>query len=636
MFVDQLAALSDAGVSIWLDDLSRQRLASGSLDRLVRDDHVVGVTTNPTIFASGISRGDAYDAQIAELALRGVEVSEALRTLTTFDVRWACDVLRPVYDGTDGVDGRVSIEVDPRLAHDTAATIAEARALWWLVDRPNLFIKIPAVRQGVPAIAACLAEGISINVTLIFSLARYHEVTEAFLNGLERAVAAGRDPARIHSVASLFVSRVDREVDARLDAIGTSGAAALRGRAAIANARLAYADYERVFSSPRWAPLHAAGARLQRPLWASTGVTDPAYRDTHYVVDLIAPGVVNTMPEDTLRAVADHADVPGHDTIRGHYHDAHQVLDGLHRVGVDYDDVVATLEEQGVPPWPPASPPASAPRPRPASNGEHHDRRHEHEHARHRRGRPGRGRGRDDVARGGLRRGIVLIGAEDDAPYNRPPLSKEYLQGTAARDTIDVHPHQWYVDNHVDLRLGVTVTGIDPAAHEVSSDDGARIRYAELLLATGSSPRRLPVPGADLDGVEYLRTVGDSDRIKTLLGSAQRVAVIGAGWIGLEVAAAARLAGVAVTVLDTEPLPLLRVLGPEVAQVFADLHRAHGVDLRLGVQVAEIVPDGDGRARGVRLGDGALVAADAVIIGIGVAPNTALAQAAGLERHGGV
>lgn len=348
MFVDQLAALSDAGVSIWLDDLSRQRLASGSLDRLVRDDHVVGVTTNPTIFASGISRGDAYDAQIAELALRGVEVSEALRTLTTFDVRWACDVLRPVYDGTDGVDGRVSIEVDPRLAHDTAATIAEARALWWLVDRPNLFIKIPAVRQGVPAIAACLAEGISINVTLIFSLARYHEVTEAFLNGLERAVAAGRDPARIHSVASLFVSRVDREVDARLDAIGTSGAAALRGRAAIANARLAYADYERVFSSPRWAPLHAAGARLQRPLWASTGVTDPAYRDTHYVVDLIAPGVVNTMPEDTLRAVADHADVPGHDTIRGHYHDAHQVLDGLHRVGVDYDDVVATLEEQGV------------------------------------------------------------------------------------------------------------------------------------------------------------------------------------------------------------------------------------------------------------------------------------------------
>ncbi len=236
----------------------------------------------------------------------------------------------------------------------------------------------------------------------------------------------------------------------------------------------------------------------------------------------------------------------------------------------------------------------------------------------------------------GFNGGIVLIGAEDDAPYNRPPLSKEYLQGTAARDTIDVHPHQWYVDNHVDLRLGVTVTGIDPAAHEVSSDDGARIRYAELLLATGSSPRRLPVPGADLDGVEYLRTVGDSDRIKTLLGSAQRVAVIGAGWIGLEVAAAARLAGVAVTVLDTEPLPLLRVLGPEVAQVFADLHRAHGVDLRLGVQVAEIVPDGDGRARGVRLGDGALVAADAVIIGIGVAPNTALAQAAGLEMDNGV
>ncbi|MDQ2788473.1 MAG: transaldolase, partial [Actinomycetota bacterium] len=242
--VDRLAALSDAGVSIWLDDLSRERLVSGGLAGLVRDEHVVGVTTNPTIFTRAIGSGHAYDAQVADLALRGVEVGEALRALTTFDVRWACDVLRPVYDATGGVDGRVSIEVDPRLAHDTEATIAEARALWWLVDRPNLFVKIPAVRQGVPAIAACLAEGISINVTLIFSLARYDEVTGAFLDGLERAARAGRDLSRIDSVASFFVSRVDTEVDQRLAHVGTTEAAELRGRAAIANARLAYAHYE--------------------------------------------------------------------------------------------------------------------------------------------------------------------------------------------------------------------------------------------------------------------------------------------------------------------------------------------------------------------------------------------------------
>jgi len=344
---DTLAALSTAGVSIWLDDLSRERLLSGSLADLAARDHVVGVTTNPSIFAKAITGGDAYRPQLRDLAARGVGVGEALRALTTFDVRWACDVLRPAYDATHGVDGRVSIEVDPRLAHDTKATIAEARALWWLVDRPNLFIKIPAARQGIPAIAACLAEGISINVTLIFALRRYDAVMDAFLDGMERAAQAGHDLSPIASVASFFVSRVDTEVDARLDKIGTSAAAVLRGRAAIANARLAYQHYERVFSTPRWAALASAGARPQRPLWASTSVKDPAYPDTRYVVDLVAPGVVNTMPEATLRLVADHGHVPA-DSVHGHYDESQQVLDQLRELGVDYDDVVATLEDNGV------------------------------------------------------------------------------------------------------------------------------------------------------------------------------------------------------------------------------------------------------------------------------------------------
>jgi len=344
---DTLGTLSEAGVSIWLDDLSRERLVSGSLADLAARDHVVGVTTNPSIFAKAISGSDAYDAQLRDLATRGVDVREALRALTTFDVRWACDVLRPVYDATDGVDGRVSIEVDPRVAHDTAATIAEARALWWLVDRPNLFIKIPAARQGLPAIAGCLAEGISINVTLIFSLARYDAVMDAFLDGMERARRAGHDLSSIGSVASFFVSRVDTEVDARLDKIGTSEAAALRGRAAIANARLAYQQYEHVFSAPRWAALSAAGARPQRPLWASTSVKDPAYPDTRYVVDLVAPGVVNTMPEATLRLVAEHGQVPA-DSVHGHYDESQRVLDQLQRLGISYDDVTQELEDNGV------------------------------------------------------------------------------------------------------------------------------------------------------------------------------------------------------------------------------------------------------------------------------------------------
>ena len=344
---DSLAALTEAGVSIWLDDLSRDRLTSGSLANLVAHDHVAGVTTNPTIFARAIAEGGAYEAQLRDLAARGVGAGEGLRALTTFDVRWACDVLRLVYDATDGVDGRVSIEVDPRLAHDTRATIAEARALWWAVDRPNLFIKIPAARQGLPAIAACLAEAISINVTLIFSLSRYNGVMDAFLDGMEQARDAGHDLSVIASVASFFVSRVDTEVDARLDKIGTVEAAALRGRAAIANARLAYQHYERVLSSSRWKALQAAGARPQRPLWASTSVKDPAYPDTRYVTNLVAPGVVNTMPEATLRLVADHGQVPA-DSIHNHYDQSREVLGQLRELGIDYDNVVQTLEDEAV------------------------------------------------------------------------------------------------------------------------------------------------------------------------------------------------------------------------------------------------------------------------------------------------
>ncbi len=344
---DSLAKLRAAGVSIWLDDLSRERLTGGSLASLVRDRGVSGVTTNPTIFARSISDSGAYDGQIRELALRRVPVGEALRALTAFDVRWACDVLRPVFDSTGGVDGRVSIEVDPRIAHDTRRTVAEARALWWLVDRPNLFVKIPAAKQGLPAISDCLAEGISINVTLIFSLTRYADVIEAFLAGMERARAAGHDLSGIASVASFFVSRVDTEVDKRLDKIGTSEAAALRGRAAIANARLAYQRYEEAMSTSRWRALERAGARPQRPLWASTSVKDPAYDDTRYVTELVAPDVVNTMPEATLNAVADHGRVPA-DSIRGTYEGSRAVLDGLAALGISYDDVVQDLEDQGV------------------------------------------------------------------------------------------------------------------------------------------------------------------------------------------------------------------------------------------------------------------------------------------------
>jgi transaldolase len=343
---DPIARLREAGVSVWLDDLSRERLITGSLAAL-RDRGVSGVTTNPTIFAKAVADSDAYAGQIRDLKLRRAPADQALRELTASDVRQACDVLRPVYEATGGVDGRVSIEVDPRIAHDTERTVAEARALWWLVDRPNMFVKIPAAKQGIPAITACLAEGISINVTLIFSLIRYREVIEAFLVGLEAAREEGRDLSGIASVASFFVSRVDTEVDKRLDKIGTGQAAALRGMAAIANARLAYQRYEEMLATDRWKELRRAGARPQRPLWASTSVKDPAYEDTRYVTGLVAPDIVNTMPEATLNAVTGHGDIPD-DSIHGTYAHSQAVLDGLAALGIDYDDVVQTLEDHGV------------------------------------------------------------------------------------------------------------------------------------------------------------------------------------------------------------------------------------------------------------------------------------------------
>ncbi|MFB8771503.1 transaldolase [Streptomyces broussonetiae] len=344
---EPLKRLSDEGVSIWLDDLSRERIASGNLAGLLATRHVVGVTTNPSIFQAAIGSGEGYEEQLADLAVRGVTVDEAVRMMTTADVRAAADVLRPVYDATGGRDGRVSIEVDPRLAHDTAATVAEARQLAWLVDRPNVMIKIPATRAGLPAITEVIAQGISVNVTLIFSLERYREVMDAYLAGLEKAKEKGLDLAAIHSVASFFVSRVDTEIDKRLTLLGTDQALALKGRAALANARLAYAAYEEVFASDRWLALSGARANRQRPLWASTGVKDPAYKDTLYVEDLVAPGTVNTMPEATLDATADHGRITG-DTVTGGYAQARADLAAVERLGISYDEVVTRLEDEGV------------------------------------------------------------------------------------------------------------------------------------------------------------------------------------------------------------------------------------------------------------------------------------------------
>ncbi len=343
-----LADLSAAGVSVWLDDLSRDRLRTGNLQELINTRSIVGVTTNPSIFQAALSTGTSYDAQVAELAERGADVDAVIRTATTDDVREACDVLRPQWNSSNGVDGRVSIEVDPRLAHDTDKTILQAIELWKIVDRPNLLIKIPATLAGLPAITAVIAEGISVNVTLIFSVERHRAVMDAYLAGLEAARAGGHDLNNIYSVASFFVSRVDTEIDARLEKIGTAEALALRGQAGVANARLAYAAYEEVFGSGgRWTALAEGGAWVQRPLWASTGVKNPDYSDTLYVTELVAPDTVNTMPEKTLEAVADHGKVRGN-TIEGTAAESQAVFDKLEAVGIDLPDVFRHLEVDGV------------------------------------------------------------------------------------------------------------------------------------------------------------------------------------------------------------------------------------------------------------------------------------------------
>jgi transaldolase len=345
---ENLAALSAAGVSVWLDDLSRDRLNSGNLVELRDTKSVVGVTTNPSIFQAALSKGDAYDSQVKELAERGADVDATIRTVTTDDVRNACDVFAEVFKNSGGVDGRVSIEVDPRLAHDTDKTTQQAIELWKIVDRPNVLIKIPATEAGLPAITAVIAEGISVNVTLIFSVERHKLVISAYLEGLKKAKEAGHDLSKIHSVASFFVSRVDTEIDARLEKIGTEEALALRGQAGVANARLAYAAYEEVFvGGADFEELKSAGALVQRPLWASTGVKNPDYSDTLYVTELVGPNTVNTMPEKTLDAVADHGVVTG-DTLSGTAGAAQEVFDKLEAIGIDLTDVFIVLENEGV------------------------------------------------------------------------------------------------------------------------------------------------------------------------------------------------------------------------------------------------------------------------------------------------
>jgi transaldolase len=334
-------------VSIWLDDLSRDRIVSGGLQKLIDDRHVVGVTTNPTIFATALAKGESYDAQVAELAAAGTSVTDAVFEITTHDVATASDIFRPVWEASGHVDGRVSIEVEPSLAYDTEGTVAQAKQLWAKVDRPNAMIKIPATQAGLEAIAEATALGISVNVTLIFSLERHREVINAYLSGLEKAKAAGIDLSTIESVASFFVSRVDTEVNKRLDAIGTEEATALKSKAGIANARLAYQVYEQAFSSERAKLLLEAGANKQRPLWASTGVKDASLPDTLYVTELAVADVVNTMPEKTLEATFDHGVIQG-DRVTGFYDDANAVLDQLAAQGISYDEVTQLLEKEGV------------------------------------------------------------------------------------------------------------------------------------------------------------------------------------------------------------------------------------------------------------------------------------------------
>jgi transaldolase len=347
MSTDRLGDLAAAGVSIWLDDLSRERLNSGNLASLITDKHVVGVTTNPTIFASALSNGEAYDQQVRELAARGASIDDAVREITVADVVHACNIFRSTYESSGGVDGRVSLEVEPRLAHDTEGTAVQALDLWKAVDRPNLLVKIPATEAGVPAITRALAEGVSVNVTLIFSVERYRVVMGAYLDGLEQAAANGHNLAGIASVASFFVSRVDTEIDKRLEAIGTDEALALRGKAGVANSRLAYAAFEDVFSGPRWEALAAKGAKAQRPLWASTGVKNPDYSDTMYVTELVVADTVNTMPEKTMMAFDDHGELHG-DAVTGTAEASQAVFDAVAAAGVDLTEVFLALEDEGV------------------------------------------------------------------------------------------------------------------------------------------------------------------------------------------------------------------------------------------------------------------------------------------------
>lgn len=346
-----LEQLSDLGVSIWLDDLSRERIAeggaAGGLQTLIDTRNIVGVTTNPTIFASALAKGEAYDSQVAELAAAGKSVTEAVFEITTRDVADACDIFRPVYDRSGGFDGRVSIEVEPGLAHDAAGTTQQAKELWAKVNRENVMVKIPATVAGLEAIADATAEGISVNVTLIFSLDRHRAVIEAYLSGLERAQAAGHDLSKIHSVASFFVSRVDTEVDKRLEAVGTAEAIALKSKLGVANAQLAYQVFEQAFATDRAKALLDAGANRQRPLWASTGVKDPSLPDTLYVTELAVPNTVNTMPEKTLEATLDHGVIRG-DAVTGSYAAATGVLDAIAAQGISYDDVTNVLEKEGV------------------------------------------------------------------------------------------------------------------------------------------------------------------------------------------------------------------------------------------------------------------------------------------------
>jgi transaldolase len=340
----RLHALSETGQSVWIDFLSRHLLRSGELARMMEEDAVVGVTSNPTIFQKAISEGDAYDEQFREVLAEEDDAKEVFLRLAVQDVRDACDLLRPVWDGGHGQDGYVSIEVDPNLAFDTQATTDEAQRLHELVDRPNCFVKIPATQAGLPSIEEMIARGRNINVTLIFSLQRYAEVVEAYLRGLERLVESGGDPTRVASVASFFVSRVDTEADRRLEEVGASDD--LKGKLAVANAKLAYQRYKELFSGGRWEALSAKGAQTQRCLWASTSTKNPEYRDVLYVEELIGPETVNTMPEETIRAFQDHGEVAL--TLERDLDEAQRVFDRIAEAGVDYEDVVATLEREGV------------------------------------------------------------------------------------------------------------------------------------------------------------------------------------------------------------------------------------------------------------------------------------------------